>query len=92
MASSPSFAFLGGFFSLDGLHPTNTGYALLANVFIDRMNAALNTKIADVDVSAVAAVDPLFPPNLPKSASRTSIPATAAHSLDWMLTSHAGKR
>ena len=88
----PSFAFLGGFFSLDGLHPTNTGYALLANVFIDRMNAALKTKIADVDVNAVAAADPLFPPNLPKSARRTFIPATAAHSLDWMLTPHAGSR
>jgi len=88
----PSFAFLGGFFSLDGLHPTNTGYALLANVFIDRMNAALNTKIADVDVSAVATVDPLFPQNLPKSARRTFIPATAAHSLDWMLTAHARNR
>ncbi|MHB1673099.1 MAG: GDSL-type esterase/lipase family protein [Acidobacteriaceae bacterium] len=88
----PSFAFLGGFFSLDGVHPTNTGYAMLANIFIDRMNTALKTKIADVDVSAVAAADPLFPPNLPKSARRISIPATAAHSLDWMLTAHARNR
>jgi lysophospholipase L1-like esterase len=88
----PSFAFLGGFFSLDGLHPTNTGYALLANVFIDRMNAALKTKIADVNISAVAAADPLFPPNLPKSARRISIPATAAHSVDWMMKAHARNR
>ncbi len=81
----PSFAFLGGFFSLDGVHPTNTGYALLANIFIDRMNAALKTKIADVDVSTIASTDPLFPPNLPKSTQARGIPAAAARSLDWML-------
>lgn len=86
--TTPSFAFLGGFFSLDGVHPTNTAYALLANVFIDRMNAAISTKIPDVNVSAVASTDPLFPPNLPKAARRVHIPGTAAHSLDWMLKPH----
>ncbi|MHB8348377.1 MAG: SGNH/GDSL hydrolase family protein [Acidiferrobacterales bacterium] len=80
-----TFAFLGGVFSLDGVHPTNTGYALLANIFIDRMNTALSTKIADVNVSAIAATDPLFPPNLPKAARRVHIPAAAAQSLDWMM-------
>lgn len=86
---TPSFAFLGGFYSLDGVHPTNTGYALLANIFIDRMNAALATKIPDVDVSTIAATDPLFPPNLPKAARMIHIPAAAAQSLDWMLKPHA---
>lgn len=81
----PSFAFLGGIFSLDGVHPTNTGYALLANIFIDRMNAALGTKIADVNVGAIAATDPLFPPNLPKTAKVQRIPVTAGRALDWML-------
>ncbi len=84
-----SFAFLGGFFSLDGVHPTNTGYALLANIFIDRMNAALATKIPDVDVGTIAASDPLFPSNLPKLARRVLIPATAGHSLDWMMKPRA---
>jgi len=32
-------SFLGGFFALDGIHPTNTGYAQIANTFIDAMNA-----------------------------------------------------
>ncbi|MEO6828476.1 MAG: GDSL-type esterase/lipase family protein [Acidobacteriaceae bacterium] len=82
---TPSFDFLGGFFSLDGVHPTNTGYALLANIFIDRMNTTLKTKIPDVDVSTIAAADPLFPPNLPKSAQATHIPISAARSLQWML-------
>ncbi|MHB8303802.1 MAG: GDSL-type esterase/lipase family protein [Acidobacteriaceae bacterium] len=83
--TATSFAFLGGIFSLDGVHPTNTGYALLANIFIDRMNAALSTKIPDVNVSAIAATDPLFPSNLPKALRVTHIPAAAGHSLDWML-------
>lgn len=79
-----SFAFLGGIFSLDGEHPTNTGYALVANMFIDRMNAVLHTKIPDVDVSAIAAKDPLFPANLPKAA-RQAMPAAAGQSLDWLM-------
>jgi GDSL-like Lipase/Acylhydrolase len=62
-------AFLGGLFSLDGVHPTNTGYALIANAFIDTMNASLGTTVADVDVAAVAAADPLFPPNFPTGAT-----------------------
>ena len=85
---TPSFSFLGGFFSLDGVHPTNTGYALLANIFIDRMNAALGTKIADADLSTIAASDPLFPPNLKKSEQARRIPLSAATSLDWMLKAH----
>jgi lysophospholipase L1-like esterase len=57
-------AFLGGFFSLDGIHPTNTGYAVVANKFIDTMNGAISTKIPDVALGPVAAADPLWPPNL----------------------------
>lgn len=87
-----SFAFLGGIFSLDGEHPTDTGYALVANIFIDRMNAALHTKIPDVNVSAIAATDPLFPSNLPKAARRMRMPAAAGHSLDWMLRPGAARQ
>ncbi len=64
---SGSAAFLGGFFSLDGIHPTNTGYAVVANKFIDTMNAGIGTKIPDVNLVPIAAVDPLWPPNLPKN-------------------------
>jgi lysophospholipase L1-like esterase len=53
-------AFLGGIFSLDGIHPTNTGYAILANAYIDSINGALGTKIAHVNVAQVAANDPLI--------------------------------
>jgi lysophospholipase L1-like esterase len=54
-------AFLGGIFSLDGIHPTNTGYAILANATIATMNQQLHTQIPLVSVAQVAATDPLVP-------------------------------
>jgi lysophospholipase L1-like esterase len=57
-------AFLGGVFSLDGVHPSNTGYAVVANKFIDSMNAAIKTTIPDVNLVPIAAADPLWPVNL----------------------------
>ncbi len=78
--------FLGGLFSLDGIHPTNTGYAITANAFIQTMNAALGKTIPLVDVSAVAAKDPLFPPNLAHATtSPAHISATAGKSVEWMF-------
>ena len=55
-------SFLGGVFSLDGIHPTNTGYAVVANAFIDTMNKAFGKSIPDVNLVPIAAADPLFPP------------------------------
>ena len=40
----------GGIFSYDGVHPTPMGYAILANVFIDAINAGFNASIPDVDL------------------------------------------
>lgn len=51
----------GGLFSLDGVHPTNTGYALVANEFIKTINTAYGTDIQPVDVVSIANVDPLTP-------------------------------
>lgn len=42
----------GGFLSFDGLHPSNTGYALIASVFIDTINGAYHTSIPQIDVVA----------------------------------------
>ena len=56
-----SLVYRGGLSSLDGLHPSNTGYALIANVFIDTLNAAYNLGIPDVNVGAVYANDPYAP-------------------------------
>jgi lysophospholipase L1-like esterase len=52
-------AFLGGLFSLDGVHPTNTGYAIIANEFIATLNQTRRTSIPLVDIDAVACGDPL---------------------------------
>jgi lysophospholipase L1-like esterase len=53
---------LGGLFTLDGIHPTNAGYAILANEAINTINAAYNTGIPQVSVDAIAATDPLVAP------------------------------
>jgi lysophospholipase L1-like esterase len=66
-------SFLGGFFALDGIHPTNTGYAVVANKFIDTMNTSFSTKIPDVALGPIAAADPFWPPNL--------VPHTTAHAM-----------
>jgi hypothetical protein len=50
---------LGGLFTLDGIHPTNTAYAILANQFIATMNTNLHTSIPQVDVNQIAKQDPL---------------------------------
>jgi lysophospholipase L1-like esterase len=55
-------SFLGGVFSLDGIHPTNTGYAVVANAFLDAINAGLGKSYPEVNVAAIAATDPLYPP------------------------------
>jgi lysophospholipase L1-like esterase len=64
--------FLGGVFSLDGIHPTNTGYAVVANTFIDTMNSSMGTKITDIDLGSITAADPLWPPNLVPHAIATT--------------------
>ncbi|HWW96756.1 MAG TPA: SGNH/GDSL hydrolase family protein [Edaphobacter sp.] len=84
--------FLGGFFALDGIHPTNTGYAVVANKFIDTMNTAISTKIPDVALGPVAATDPFWPPNLVPhavSAHALTMPANAGKSIDDLML---GKR
>ena len=43
--------FLGGVFSLDGIHPTRTANALIANAFIDVLNTRFGEAIPPVDVA-----------------------------------------
>ncbi len=72
--------FLGGLFSLDGVHPTNTGYALIANQFIDALNSSAKTNITEVNISAVATADPLFGLNVTSGRSgRDSADRRAPH-------------
>jgi phospholipase/lecithinase/hemolysin len=53
--------FLGGLYSLDGVHPTNTGYALIANEFIRAVNTQAAISIRPVSVEQVSLSDPLVP-------------------------------
>jgi lysophospholipase L1-like esterase len=62
--------FLGGVFSLDGIHPTNTGYAIVANEFIDEMNRAFAAGIPPVAIEQIKKDDPLVLPGVHHPASR----------------------
>jgi lysophospholipase L1-like esterase len=49
----------GGLFSMDGFHPSNTGYALIGNVFIQTINeTGIIDPIPLADLSAIFANDP----------------------------------
>jgi hypothetical protein len=56
-----STEFLGGIFSLDGIHPTNTGYAIIANEFIHALNSEFAAGIVPVSIEQVFKGDPLAP-------------------------------
>ncbi len=47
---SSSFA-TGGAFSLDGVHPSARGYGLIANIFIDAINATYGSTLRHVDLA-----------------------------------------
>jgi len=51
--------FLGGLYSLDGVHPTNTGYALFANNFIYALNTQFAAGIPPVSLEQIKKSDPL---------------------------------
>ena len=44
----------GGLFGLDGVHPTDLGYGLMANTMIDAVNAKFGSSIPPVNLSGVA--------------------------------------
>ena len=52
-------AYLGGLFSLDGLHPSYTGHAILANEILDQMKRQLQINLPKVNVAQIAKDDPL---------------------------------
>lgn len=80
--------FLGGVFSLDGVHPTNTGYAVLANAFIEQINQFYGLNIPLVDLAQVAATDPLVPPAAQSASPRERLimPMSAEGYRDFMST------
>ena len=48
---TPSFAPPFGAFSEDGVHPNSRGYAFMANIYIDAINAKFGAAIPSVDIS-----------------------------------------
>ena len=51
--------FLGGLFSLDGTHPSNTGYGLFANEFIHVLNTNFGAGIPPANIEKIVQADPL---------------------------------
>ena len=60
--------FLGGFYSLDGYYPGQTGHALIANELLQLLNSTYGTSYATLDLSKVASSDPAkrFTPSIKK--------------------------
>jgi len=54
----PGQVYSGGLLSYDGLHPTNTGSAVLADEVIKLLNNRLGVHIPPVDIAAIARTDP----------------------------------
>ncbi len=73
--------FFGGLFSLDGIHPTNTGYAIIANQFITQMNSFLGENIRQANLAEIFAHDPLrkdaSPDFTPRTVPQSSCPASS---------------
>jgi lysophospholipase L1-like esterase len=51
-------AYLGGLFGLDGVHPSATGHALIAQMAVAAINSKYGTSLQPPDVAAIAATDP----------------------------------
>lgn len=51
----------GGLIGLDGVHFTDTGYAVVADLFVEHIGAALGVELPAIDVEAVFAADPERP-------------------------------
>jgi lysophospholipase L1-like esterase len=51
----------GGLLTLDGVHFTDTGYALVANFFMERIDEELGTDLGQIDLEEVMASDPNGP-------------------------------
>jgi len=79
--------FLGGLFSLDGIHPTNTGHAIIANNFIHVLNDKFDADLEPVSVEEVAEKDPLVIPKVTDADSAIKhVEAKTVESLRTVMT------
>ena len=49
--------YLGGFYSLDGVYPSLTGHALIANDILAFVNRTYGTSFKALDLASIAAAD-----------------------------------
>ncbi len=63
----------GGIFSLDGIHPTNTGFAIIANEFIKALNTSFTAGIPPLPVRQIQKDDPLVFPGVGHPASALGV-------------------
>jgi len=77
--------FLGGLFSLDGIHPTNTGYAIIANEFIRALDSRFAAGIHPVNVARVAKHDPLVLPEAGRPPYKKHVSTKTARTLRWLM-------
>lgn len=70
----------GGLFSLDGVHPTNRGYAIVANEFIKVINQKWGASIPLINVSTIPGSI-----ILPKGYNQLGLPVLPAGALDNLL-------
>lgn len=54
----------GGLLSIDGVHFSETGYGLVANLFIEEINAVFGTDVPPVDLAPLWSADAANPSNL----------------------------
>ena len=73
----------GGIFSLDGVHPSSRGYAIIANQFIKVMNEQLGTGIPFVDVSTIPGI-PAPIGKIAEGPGMPVIPFDAFRDFDWL--------
>ena len=60
---------LGNTFSLDGVHPTTRGYAVIANEFIKKINNKFGASISQINVSTLPASVPLAKTSISKESN-----------------------
>jgi lysophospholipase L1-like esterase len=77
--------FLGGLFSLDGIHPTNTGYAIIANEFIQALNHRFAAGIPLVNIAQVAKEDPLVLPEAGRPPCKEHVSKATARTLRSLM-------
>jgi hypothetical protein len=72
-ASTVNGDYLGGFYSFDGVYPSATGHALIANDLLSFLNQTYRQSFEAVNVAPIAAADPAVQLLRPKATPASSV-------------------